>query len=287
MRAIDTAVILAAQLGKQLVVFWGRDIYLNCKFSDLFIASEYFDVIEERQWLGKKSLFPYLPGSKPATLFRKAMYSFTKLVFNIRQEIWFENFEEAVSPLLQDLTPSSIASMQEFEKKSFSHIWPLLEHLDNTGSAFICTAWRLLPVQNYAKHFVPIEALQYKINEITGRFSHTIGVHIRRTDHISAIEHSDLQKFINAMDYELKANNITNFFLATDCQEVEAAILKMYPSKILTYSKSSYNRNTAHGIQEALVDLYCLSKTHKVLGSYMSSFSQTATEISGIEEVTV
>lgn len=287
MRAVDTAASLARQSGKQLIVFWGRDIYLNCRYSDLFESSEHFKVMEEKQFFGKKALFPYLPGSKPTSTIRKAFYSATKAAFNINQEIWFENFENALSPLIADVTPERIKSMQDFESKSYSYFSTLLAPLHNKSSSFICTAWKLVPEQQYSKHFTPVSSLNSKVYDLAKNFINTVGVHIRRSDHEAAMEFSTLQKFTAAMDAELKLDSTTTFFLATDCRTTEENLRQLYPGKIFAFPKASYNRNTPRGIKDAVVDLYALSKTNKILGSYYSSFSQVAAEISGIEEVTV
>lgn len=286
MRAVDSAVTLAEKLNKRLVVFWGRDHWLNCGYSDLFKPSVNFDVLEEKQWFGKKALYPYLPGSKPASIGRKGLYALTKATLEIRSEIWYEDFEKAVAQLDSTVQPKSIRSMLDYENLSLRHILPVLETLQATGNAFVCSAWKLSAGQNYAENFAPITILNKQITELSSRFTHTVGVHIRRTDHTSAIEHSPLQKFINAMDQEIAESN-ASFFLATDCKATEEELLSRYKNRIITYPKSSYNRNSVQGIQEALIDLYCLSKTDKVLGSYYSSFSQVAAEISGIEEVTI
>lgn len=287
MRTVDTAATLVEKLEKRLVVFWGRDIYLNCRYCDLFKASTYFDVIEENQWLGRKALFPYLPGSTPSSSFRSLLYSFTKSAYRIENEIWFEDFEEALASLSAEVKPESMRNMKEFEEMSFAHITPLLTPLYGRGNAFICTAWKLVPEHNYARHFVPIESLMNRINKTASNYSTTIGVHIRRGDHRLATAYSSLEKFTSIMRQELDYKSDSTFYLTTDCKQTEEQLLRQFPNKILTSPKSSYDRNTAGGIQDALVDLYALSKTKKILGSYYSSFSEVAAAISDIEEVTV
>lgn len=286
MRAVDSGVSLAEQVGKRLVVFWGRDQWLNCRYADLFKPSPNFDVVEEKHWAGKKALFPYLPGSRPTGIIKNSLYKATRIALDIRAEIWYEAIENAVAPLDMTIRPDKIRSMQDYEAQSFSYMKPLLQVLDAKGSAFVCSAWKLAPGQNYARNFVPIDELYSQIAELSSHFTNTVGVHIRRTDHTAAIKHSPLHKFISAMNQEAAERQV-NFFLATDCKATEKELTNMYPGKIVTSPKSNYSRNATRGIQEALIDLYCLSRTEKVLGSYYSTFSQVAAEISGIEEVTV
>jgi hypothetical protein len=287
MRAIDSAVLLAEQLNKRLVVFWGRDKHLNCKYSDLFKQSEYFDTIEEKHWFGGKAPYPYLPGTQPVSPVKKSLYRITKLSFNIKTELWFEDFESAISFQSNSLSPEKIQNMQDYESKSLTFIEPLIECLNKSGSSFVCTAWRMSLGSRYARHFAPKDILQERVNSMANQFTNTIGVHIRRGDHTEAIKYSGFQKFVAAMTDEVTRQNDTNFFLATDCKATEQKLLKLFPNKLLYFTKSSYSRNSTQGVQEALIDLYCLSKTRRVLGSYFSSFSQVASEISGIKEITV
>lgn len=43
------------------------------------------------------------------------------------------------------------------------------------------------------------------------------------------------------------------------------------------------DRNSLEGMKFAVLDLFCLSKTNKIIGSVGSSYSQIAAEIGGIE----
>ncbi|WP_106219126.1 hypothetical protein [Pontibacter ummariensis] len=286
MRAVDSSIALASELNKQLIVFWGRDRFVNCKFSDLFQQPKHFKVLEENQHYGKKALFPYLPGSRPSSLLRQSFYSFTKLALGIRSEILFEDLEDALLPL-GDVAPPRITGMKDFEQKSYQHITPLLTRLKDEGSAFVCSAWRLHPEQNYKQNLVPVDRLNRKVTALTQGFGQTIGIHIRRTDHSQALQYSNLDKFKEAIDQELRQDKNATFFLATDCPRTESELKRKYKNRIITFEKTSYNRNSTQGIQDALVDLCCLSRTNKILGSYFSSFSQVASEITGIREETV
>lgn len=287
MRAIDSSITLASELEKDLVVFWGRDKYINYRFSELFKKSEYFKVIEENIYFRKKAIFPYLPGSRPTSLLRNSFYKFTKTTLGIENELWFEDLDSALLPITSAVKPQTIKSMKDFEKQTYPYIAPLLSSVKKVNNSFVCSAWRLCPGQNYRKHFIPLEALNKKVTEVATAFDQTVGVHIRRTDHTEAVQYSSLAKFIKAMDNELQEDKNTTFFLATDCPKTERELKSLYPARVITFSKASYNRNSSQGIQDALVDLFCLSKTKKVLGSYYSSFSQVAAELSNIEEVSI
>jgi hypothetical protein len=46
--------------------------------------------------------------------------------------------------------------------------------------------------------------------------------------------------------------------------------------RIMVYKKRSFSRNDKKGVQDALVDLLLLSGTKYIIGSYLSTFTETA-----------
>ena len=110
----------------------------------------------------------------------------------------------------------------------------------------------------------------------------TIGIHLRRTDHIYSIEESPLSLFIKTIEKEIEANDRINFYLATDSQEDKQRLKKQFGSRILTYD-CELSRNSLEGMQAGVVELWALSRTAKIIGSHRSTYSQLAAELSGIE----
>jgi hypothetical protein len=137
------------------------------------------------------------------------------------------------------------------------------------------------------KDFTPVREILDIIDRVTDEFTgDTVGVHIRRTDNSAAIRNSPVELFINRMKDVEQDNPKSTFFLATDDMETENHIKGLFPGRVFTYDKE-IARNKESGIRDAVVDLYALSRTAKVLGSYWSSFSHTAAEIGGIPEETI
>ena len=131
--------------------------------------------------------------------------------------------------------------------------------------------------------FVPQDDIQNRIDEVVAGFSErTIGVHIRRTDNVVSIQSSPLEKFTSMMDAEIKKNSNTRFYVASDDDEVKKCLKTKYPDRIITLMDDP-DRNSLEGMKFAVLDLFCLSKTKKILGSVGSSYSQIAAEIGGIE----
>lgn len=114
----------------------------------------------------------------------------------------------------------------------------------------------------------------------------TIGVHIRRTDHGRAIQKSPEEAFRHAMRKEINQNPDVTFFLATDSAETKQSFQREFGDRILSNDVPLTRRSTS-GLQGAIIDLYGLARTRKVLGSQVSTFSGMAAKIGGIPLVRI
>lgn len=150
---------------------------------------------------------------------------------------------------------------------------------------YLFTWEHFYPSQDY--HFyTPTKSLQERIGSFTERFGERcVGVHIRRTDNAVSMGKSTTEQFIALMQKELEAHPETIFFLATDDKKEEALLRETFPGKILSNQTRSLDRNSEDGIHDALLDLYCLAATDKLIGSYWSSFTDIAADMRGIEKV--
>lgn len=129
------------------------------------------------------------------------------------------------------------------------------------------------------RKFLPIAPIRQRIGQIVRRFTPgTIGIHVRRTDHAKCIEMSPTALFIQKMTAEIARNPAADFFLSTDDPAVEREMKENFGSRIFVGEKE-FSRQTVPGMQAAVVDLYCLSKTSAIWGSYWSSFSDVAAQI--------
>lgn len=72
-------------------------------------------------------------------------------------------------------------------------------------------------------------------------------------------------------------------FLSSDSKENIIRLSKLFPNNIFYHESPSYDRNDNEAIKNAVIDLFCLSKTNKIYGSYCSSFSEVAAEMGQIE----
>jgi len=133
--------------------------------------------------------------------------------------------------------------------------------------------------------FKPISSLQREIDKRKGSYSdNTIGLHIRRSDHIAARANSPLSMFIAAIEKELDKHPGVKFYLSTDDTETVEVLSNLFPEQIIYYQKD-LSRDSSQGIRDAVIDMYCLAGTHKIYGSFNSSFSDVAARIGQIDLV--
>jgi len=87
------------------------------------------------------------------------------------------------------------------------------------------------------------------------------------------------------MQKELSMNPSTMFYLATDDLSEEANLRRVFPDRIISNETRDLSRDSVNGVKDALLDLMCLSKTDKIIGSYFSSFTDIAADINGIPKI--
>ncbi|MCR5417972.1 MAG: hypothetical protein K6E84_03575 [Lachnospiraceae bacterium] len=150
---------------------------------------------------------------------------------------------------------------------------------------FIATEEHFFPNHDYSA-FAPSAEILARADAITkGYGKRCVGIHIRRTDNKPAIGKSSTDAFVSAMEKELTAHPETVFFLATDDLSEEKKLRELFPDKILSHEDRDLSRASVSGIKDALLDLICLSRTEKIIGSFFSSFTDIAADMNGIEKI--
>ena len=150
---------------------------------------------------------------------------------------------------------------------------------------YIATEEHFYPCHDYHL-FVPTQEIQKRIDDMGTKLGkHAVGVHIRRTDNKPAIGKSSTAAFINAMEKEIAINPDTCFYLATDDMSEEEALRKHFGDKIISNETRDLSRDSISGIKDAMLDLFSLSNTTKIIGSFFSSFTDIAADMHGIEKI--
>jgi hypothetical protein len=255
MRVIASGIWLKEKLKTALIVFWNENYELNCPYNLLFEEDELISVRH------KERKYNYVRSSNQPSAAKTISANIVNKIIGVNYCIREPDFHSLVWAGKLDIYEAA-------RKNKVTNIQTCQEFGDNLF-AF--------------KYFRPVLPLMEKIRLVTGSFTpFTIGVHIRRTDHTNAIQFSPLELFIAKMQQELDAQVNTTFFLCTDEPEAEQTIKAIFGAKVITYKKE-LSRMTVQGIQDAVVDLYCLAATKKILGSYWSSFSDIASRLNNIE----
>lgn len=130
--------------------------------------------------------------------------------------------------------------------------------------------------------FKPLPAIQQVIDSRCADFENCVGVHIRRTDHRISMKYSPTSMFVDRMKNELRDTDCNMFFVASDDKSEEELLKRTFGDRVITHPKRSLSRIDSHAIEDAVIDLFCLSRTSRVIGSAYSSFTQMAAEIEGI-----
>lgn len=259
LRVLLSAVAFREFVSQPLRVAWAVNKECAVAFDDLFCPL--FE--EERQEADKavraaapkKADFLIVPRSFAAAPATRSNLYLPRLWRSFSFDAQIKNYHPARHPSFLDLA-------QQYHRLYLS----------------TCYALGNYPPTLLRHHLRPLPRLQKRIDALVSQFSNeTIGVHIRRTDNAESIAHSPTEKFVAAMDTYPTAT----FYLATDDVSLKAHLQSRYGSRLLTQSTTA-RRDTLAGMEEALIDLFVLSRTSHLLGSYWSSFTDTAAELGGI-----
>lgn len=156
-----------------------------------------------------------------------------------------------------------------------------------SSSSYIFTWEHFYPAKDYHL-FVPTKDLTRRIDHITKNFGeHAVGVHIRRTDNTWAIANSKSDEFSTAIRNELADFPNAKFYIATDDITEEERLRNEFGNAIISNTSKTLARDSVEGMHDALIDLFCLSKTCKIFGSFYSSFTDIAADMQGIEKIVV
>lgn len=241
--ALTSAYEMGKQLGREVKVVWKREAGCNIRSGDLFTFSgvEVVDISENGI---RREPFSTLMGNRVKEKLRGTAGRFVECD---EIEGWkkTEGFGKIASVIEEEpvIYIKSYTNLCEINADSFRFLTPAQE------------VWR-------------------RGKTVFDRIGKdTVGVHIRRTDHTDAVSNSPLSLFIDKMREEA-AERETVFYVTTDDAEVLDELRSKFPDgNLIVYEGKVLDRDSKTGIQDALVDMLCLSKCRKIIGSYLSTFS--------------
>ena len=256
MRVAAATAAMAGRLDMPVACLWMEQWGMRCRFDELFEPAELTPV-----------------GGRP---------------FQLRDATWKERLLLA-RPQKRNLNLPRALQRMLFSDVIFSErVMPLrmdgFDFLDwaKAGGRRLMHAYRdfyrwevsLLP-----QLFVPNDEVDGLVDERCVNFSsHTIGVHIRRTDNQESIDDSPLDLFLLEIDEQIALHADTRIYLATDDEATKQELRQRYGRRIIT-SAAQADRESTAGIIEGLVEMYALSRTNRIYGSAGSTYSEMAAAI--------
>lgn len=244
LRVVASALSFTSTAQLPLRVHWMRTPDFNAGFSQLFETGQLG--FELREW----------GGSRPYKLVERAIESLARLA---GVSVWGD----------------AQTHISAFDVARFSEVLGQGRVLMRTNYP-LGTAGKAL----YGR-FVPVAPLRALIERQLGDGEAPVGVHVRRGDHVKATQRSTLDGFIQAMQAEVDLKAETRFFVATDDPASLQALQQRFGERVRHYPKRALARNDPRALEDAVVDLYTLARTRKLLGSYWSSFSDMAHDMGG------
>lgn len=254
MYSIASAYHLAKSTNQKLLVLWDVDHSLGARADMLFS-------------LPKEISFLYTTGLS----FKRAP------IRHLKSEKIKKSYKAAASTVLTTMSLCMLLRHAE----GYAYLTELAERPE---LLYIESYFSFLPETEdesaYYRIFTPSDQVMRKAGPILAHLKpDTIGLHIRRTDHTVAMQHSPVSSFTEQIELTLKENPSATFFVATDDPETERRLLDAYPQSVIVNSSKQFTRRSADGIIDAYVDILCLSRCARIIGSYGSSFSQIASKL--------
>lgn len=251
MRAVVSAYELCQTVDSQLQVVWFQDWALHAPFRSIFEETPLVAVRE-------------------ATLLDHILYDRARkknfFLPALPQRLLFQRHIKE-----QDVTP---LKKQSFDFEQWAR-----------GKRCYMSCYQVFgtfPDERYQQLFHPVKAVMDVVDGYRSQFnSHTIGLHIRRTDNAESITKSPTTLFINKVREAIDLHEDTKVFLATDSTQVKQEFIEAFGARIIT-PKEEACRDSISGIRGGVVDLWTLASTQKIYGSAGSSFSPMAASIGGV-----
>ncbi len=264
MRAISSTYALASKMKRELHVIWSVNEELGASYNDLFVLNGKFEVTNlYPKYSIRDQLIEYVHTPPGKRIKRKVFKFFIKWKFDC------------------------VLHHSELLKGTDENLQ--LETMIHTANSVLLSTFNNYYQSQQHHHliFEPIYSLSEDIKKNAEKLnSDTIGIHIRRTDNLLSIQHSKIDHFMQIMENEIKTNERTCFFLATDCLETQNYLLNRFHNRII-YREKEFSRTSTKGMHDAVIDLYLLAKTSKIIGSYYSSYSRTASILGGKQLIVV
>ncbi|WP_339925657.1 hypothetical protein [uncultured Cyclobacterium sp.] len=257
MRVISSFLFLKKMFNAKLKIIWLANDELNANYFDLFQEHPDFEVLKD---LGS---FKYVKTSYQKSLFKKKVAKLINFLIGIDYCVFDSDMHKGYDEVVSIINDNNVIFFNTCEE-----VYQFNEGLRSIKirSDLETRLARILVNLNFDKK--------------------TFGIHVRRTDHNIAIKSSPLILFEEVLDNEFKNDLELKAYIASDDISVISELKLKYKGRIVFMSKV-FGRDTKEGIVDGLIELYLLSKTSKIYGSYWSSYSKIAGRLSGVPVISL
>ena len=236
---------LAAELNYSPMMIWTSDeIIGGANFEDLFEPTDLpFELVEGREArIMRAILFMHSSRLPPPKRISKRLRRLVLLQYGKRIELP----NGKIQAKFKDLLATNLLSFSKIAFSTFGFI------------RYGCDLSWLKPA--------PLIAC--RVTELKQEFApNTVGVHIRGTD---CPYYPPVEKMITRMHTEVELDPNVKFFIASDGDQAEKRIFDVFGERLIKTNQSP--RTTLNGQQDAVVDLFGLASTSRIIGGGYSSF---------------
>jgi len=245
-------------MGKEAKIVWVVDWEMGARYDELFRPIENLEV-EEYEWSGNPYQWAW------STYYSHAQRRILQWANQLLRPLEFDMV------IGNDRTKLGLSSQD-------------IDDIRQTQKVLLVTNHEYIdPDVRYDELFQLTPELEAHVDTALANVGEqTVGVHIRRGDHGRAIRQSPDEAFRKLMNQEVKDNPHVTFYLASDSPETKRQFQEIFRDRVVA-NDLTLDRDSVSGVQDAVIDLYCLANTRKIIGSKVSTFSEMAAKIGQIE----
>jgi len=270
---------LAKKYNEKLVIFWEISWDCNISYKDIFDERQFNDI--EYKVLEYNTFFKTKYGEMAGILIQRMI-----------RAVFYCLIKATGGRTVDYAPPAGMSWLGEDMKKRVlkcgKKVMSTLQQKRNIFiSAFNGLSIDEIDMGSCQRKIIFKQTFVRKAERMMKRETMWIGVHIRRTDHRLATEHSTLDAFVKKMKEMEKIYPLACFWLATDDKEVEMRIKGIFKDRVSVLGGKHWGRNTRKAMESAVLDCLCLSKCDVILGSFGSAFSRFAAHYGNKELITI
>lgn len=269
LRGLISAIRLCKLLDRKLLLYWENNQYLGCNFNDLF--ENKFDEIETEHQL---NIIKIDDSKVYRDVLEERFDDYTYIILDTWKWIFLPGeIDKDFNKTYASKTGENIDF--EFERIPKNLREEILKELNTL---------------KLSKEVIEkVENFESKHN-----LSEYNGMHMRRGDNKFTTDGREKVSSDDKFAKIILKNPNEKFFISSDSVLNSLSIKTLFPERVIFYPQEDKKRSQKESIQEALAAIILLSKTKKLYGSFLSTFTEMVwwfsdckidVEIVGIKDV--